>query len=125
MDILQLSVLILLLFEIKHYLADKTFQGAWCWGKTLVNYQWIIPLTKHVMVHIIGSFIILILLDRLDLIWLLYVEFIVHFTMDRIKSAPYMLGRFKGTKWNMHTVILDQSVHQLNYFYMVFILLLY
>lgn len=114
---------LIVLFACKHYIADKLMQYSWMRGKTYIDFKWILPLTAHVLVHIIWSLFILIIIGRLDLLWLLLVEFVIHFTMDRIKSAPYLLGKFKGTKWNTPTIVLDQSVHTLNYVYMIIVII--
>ena len=110
-------------FEAKHYVADRLFQTKYMRGKTLTGWAFVLPLTAHVMFHVGLSSVILLMTDRLNLWWLLLVEFTCHFIMDKIKSDPRLLGQFKGTQWNIHTIVLDQTVHQLTYFYMIYILL--
>ena len=121
--ILYIGLFYLICFELKHYVADGLLQTKYMRGKTLTGWAFILPLTAHVMCHIGFTSVILIMTDRLDLWWLLLVEFACHFTMDKIKSDPRLLGQFKGTEWNLHTIILDQTIHQLTYFYMIYMLI--
>ncbi len=117
-----LLIVYTILFMVKHYLADKVWQTQYMGGKRGINYTWIIPLTSHVMVHVLTSLVILIIIEKLDFIWLLGIEFMSHFAMDRIKSAPYLLGRFRETKWRPYCTVLDQCAHGLTYIFMIWIL---
>ncbi len=76
------------------------------------------PLTAHAGVHAIFTVIIVLVINP-SLAWLALVDFVAHFTMDRIKSGPKYFGRFndaqKASYWNCFGF--DQMVHHLTHYF--------
>lgn len=89
-------LLLLFIFQIKHFVADFPLQNKYMLGK-FKEKGWILPLTAHSGVHAVFTFIISLCFVGLYVSILLGVmDFVIHFTMDRIKASPKMLGRFKA-----------------------------
>ena len=120
-------VYLLLLFETKHLFADFFLQNEYMLGKFRQS-GWVKPLAAHCGVHAAMTLAIC-LAFRPELAWLAAVDFVVHFTMDRIKASPFMLGRYKAlsareivsatpeerrhNKYFWWSLGFDQYVHQL------------
>lgn len=87
------------LFHLKHFIADFPLQNEYMLGKFKLE-GWVKPLAAHCAVHAIMTFGILILLapwlSLLMVISLSVMDFCIHFTMDRIKASPNMLGKFES-----------------------------
>ena len=89
---------LLILYQIKHFLCDYPLQGQYMLGKFKKFPDFILPLFSHALVHGMATYYIALevthkpnsafLLGLLDLA--------VHFTVDRIKASPSLLGRFKA-----------------------------
>lgn len=90
--------ILLVIFQIKHFVADFPLQGAYMLGKFKGGKAWIAPLAAHAGVHMtfttmiaLGArvgFFVAVMCGLLD--------FVIHFTVDRIKASPEMLGRYKA-----------------------------
>jgi hypothetical protein len=91
-------LLLLVVFHLKHFLADYPLQGGYMLGKFKGGWDWVKPLAAHCGVHAIFTFVISLGVHAaLDLaIGLAALDFALHFTMDRIKASPNLLGRFKA-----------------------------
>jgi hypothetical protein len=87
---------LLILFQIKHWIADYPLQGRYMLGKFLPGWEFLGPLNAHCLVHAGFTILIVIACGRPDLVWLGGVDYVLHFTMDRIKAGPKYLGRFKA-----------------------------
>jgi len=116
------------LFQVKHFLSDYPLQTQWMLGKSKAK-GWVLPLLAHAGVHaaftaaivtyatwdVKGGLIFQILAPIFD--------FVVHFTMDRIKASPNMLGRFKPDRpyfwWSLG---LDQAVHHSTHYIIIWAL---
>lgn len=86
---------LLIVYQIKHFLADYPLQGAYMLKKFMGGWDWVLPLAAHAGVH--GLFTLAIcLIVAPTMWWLALVDFVIHFTMDRIKASPNLLGRFKA-----------------------------
>lgn len=135
----MISVFILLgLFQLKHFLADYPLQTKYMLGKFKGGTEWILPLLAHVMVHGIFTFLICLLFNPSLALSLAFFDMIIHFIMDRIKASPELLGRFKPlTKETYPTATdsdkksnvffwwslgLDQSVHHLTHYVIIYLL---
>lgn len=117
--------LLLLLYQIKHYLADYPLQGAYMLGKFLPGWQFLKPLSAHCAVHAWFTFVIAaVFLAQVHgpgygllPFWLAAFDFGVHFVMDRIKAGPNWLGRFKALSGTEYMALarenaqLDVDVH--------------
>lgn len=121
---------LLVVYQIKHFLADYPLQGSYMLGKFKGGLGWILPLAAHTLVH--GLFTFAIVIVYKNCVWiedslflngapsltitsihfplvkgslqlatkLAIFDFSVHFIMDRIKASPAMLGRFKALSAN-------------------------
>lgn len=88
--------LLLFIYQIKHFLADYPLQGKYMLGKFKDGYGWILPLLAHVGVHGAMTFVIALFIKPEMAGLLAFFDMAVHFTMDRIKASPTMLGRYKA-----------------------------
>jgi len=132
---------LLIAFQIKHYLADFPLQGQYMLGKFKPTWGFLGPLSAHCAVHATFTLIIAMAWGCLwqKALTLAVVDFVVHFTMDRIKASPNMLGRWKpmaGLSMKMFvssslasqrkentlfwwSLGFDQMVHHLTHYYII------
>lgn len=171
---LPIIMAILVVFQIKHYLADFPLQQNFMFmmGKFKGGYDWILPLLAHVAVHGVFTFVIAALFiagdashmfhGPLDWIWWAYhftlfkafkvalVDMAIHFTMDRIKASPKLLGRYKAltkrewgelidsgatkeelaarwkdNNWFWYSLGIDQMVHHLTHYVLICLMIGY
>lgn len=87
-------LLLVLIFELKHFVCDFLLQFEYHLGK-FKKTGWEIPLASHCAVHAAFTFLILMAV-RPEMWWLALVDFVIHFIMDRVKASPSLLGRFKS-----------------------------
>ena len=89
--------ILLILFQAKHYVCDFPLQGEYMLKKFSPNWDFFLPLLSHALVHAIFTFAISVgfvgakfaaILGALDLV--------IHFSMDRIKASPKMLGKYQA-----------------------------
>ena len=86
---------LLVIYQVKHFLADYPLQGPYMLGKFKPGWDFLGPLLAHVGVH--GAMTLVICLCfKPYLWWLALVDMAIHFTMDRLKASPKYLGRFKA-----------------------------
>ncbi len=89
--------ILLVAYQLKHWLADYPLQRPWMLGKFKEGWAFVPPLAAHAFVH--GTFTFLIALvarHDLDLACALAgFDFVIHFAMDRIKASPKLMGRWK------------------------------
>lgn len=86
---------LLILFQIKHFIADYPLQNKYMLKKFLPNWGFFFPLLAHAGVHA-GLTLAICLFVYPNFWWLSLVDLVVHFVMDRIKAGPKYLGRFKA-----------------------------
>jgi len=114
--------LLLIVFQLKHFLADYIFQTRYMLGK-MQREVWFYPLFSHVVVHAVFTLTIVFFVN-FSLWWLALVDLVVHFTMDRIKASPSMLNRFELTnKYFWWSLGIDQMVHHLTHYWIIWMLL--
>lgn len=97
-------ITLLLLYQLKHYIADYPLQGVYMLGKFKPGWDFMGPLAAHCLVHAFFTM-------SISTIYLYYnsptstpllalglgaFDFVAHFFMDRIKAGPKYLGRFKA-----------------------------
>lgn len=129
----------LILFQFKHFLADFPLQSPYMLQK-FKKEGWIKPLAAHAGVHAVFTFVIVFGWASIPLaLAMALLDFVIHFTMDRIKAGPTLLGRFKaltaseystatpdqklGNKYFWWALGLDQAVHHLTHYLIIFIVL--
>lgn len=99
-DMTVLFVL-LVVYQVKHFLADFPLQNGYMLQK-FKEKGWVGPLSAHAGVHAGFTFVIslvVLLHTNGGFMWamgLAVFDFAIHFTMDRIKASPEMLGRYKA-----------------------------
>jgi len=98
---------LLVAYQVKHFLCDYPLQTAYQLGKFKPGWAWVLPLTTHCSIHALGTFVIAfgfaLYRDIGDCGWVLHVmlfDFVLHFCMDRVKASPNLLGRFNALSKN-------------------------
>lgn len=121
---LQFAFLLLVVFQVKQFVADFPLQREYMLKKVSPNWDFVLPLTMHCAVHATLTLMITLLVNP-TLWWLALADFVIHFVMDRIKSGPRYLGRFTDRSrpgyWN--TFGFDQMVHHLTHIWIVWVLI--
>ena len=118
MDIVSSIFLLLVIYQLKHFICDYPLQNAYMLGKFKES-GWVKPLLAHTGIHDIATFLIAFAFTNLFFLSLSLAAFdlVVHFIMDRVKASPKMLGRFdikdKRFWWSLG---LDQMVHHLTHY---------
>jgi len=131
---------LLIIYQLKHFIADFPLQGKYMLGKFKDGTDWIAPLLAHVAVHGFLTGLIVSYFKPELMIPLVLLDMTIHFIMDRIKASPNMLGRFKALakseymtadeeskKSNTYfwwSLGLDQMVHHLTHYIIIFILVM-
>ena len=123
MDVIVYEIFILLiLFQVKHFLADYLFQTPYMIGK-LNKKGWVLPLLAHAAVHTFSTLGILLVFAP-SLWYLSIFDGVVHFTMDRIKASPNLLNRWGPDKAYFWWVLgLDQMVHHLTHYTIIYLII--
>lgn len=104
--------ILLIVYQIKHFLADYLFQTPYMLGKFKKFPDFIHPLAQHASVH--AGFTIIISVcsgARGDVtLGIGLLDFVAHFIVDRVKASPDMLGRFKALSTNeMRDIIQNKT----------------
>ncbi len=86
---------LLIIYQIKHFLADYPLQGKYMLGKFKPGWAWVGPLTAHAGLHGLFTLAIVLAFDPSKW-WLAVFDFVIHFAMDRLKASPNLLGRYKA-----------------------------
>ena len=97
---------LLILFQIKHLVADYFLQGKYMLQKFRSDWGFFLPLVAHSGVHALITLGVCLWFAP-NLWWLSLVDFVAHFAMDRIKAGPKYLGRFKALSGAEIKPILD------------------
>ncbi len=122
---LELTFFLLVIYQIKHFVADFPLQREYMLRKTRPEWDFLLPLSMHCLVHA-GLTLAICLIFNASLWWLAIFDFVVHFLMDRLKSGPRYLGRFNNLKrsgfWNV--LGLDQMVHHLTHIYIIYVIVI-
>lgn len=111
---------LLLLFQVKHFLADFPFQTKYMLGK-FKDKGWFLPLAAHGGVHALFTLAIALPFVGFGLgLFLAALDFVIHITMDRLKASPNMWGRYKPDQtqfWN--ALGFDQFIHHLTHYLII------
>lgn len=119
----ELFLALLIVYQFKQFLADFVFQNVWMLQKARPSWDFVPPLALHCFVHSLATFAICLYVNP-SLWYLAPMDFLVHFTMDRIKAGPRYLGRFADMRGKAFWVCfgLDQMVHHLTHLYICWVL---
>ena len=115
--------LLLIVFQLKHFICDYPLQGTYMLGKLRAT-NWALPLAAHAAVHATATLFIAIWFSLHLAIILAIADFLLHFTIDRLKASPNYGGRFKPDQpyfwWALGA---DQMAHHFTHYAFIFILL--
>lgn len=106
-------ILLVFLFQVKHFIADFVLQlpFKYLYGKFKYK-DWILPLSIHCFIHSLFTFNIAIQFTKLNIALLCsLLDFVIHFTMDRIKASPNMLGKYESLTKNDYRYLNEQKIH--------------
>jgi hypothetical protein len=94
--------ILLIVYQIKHFLADYLLQGKYMLGKFSPGWEFFNPLLAHCNVHGWMTFVIALIATSNSryAAFLALLDLVIHFIMDRIKAGPKYLGRFKSLSEN-------------------------
>lgn len=129
---------LLLLFQVKHFLADFPLQSPYMLRKFSPNWDFFFPLLAHCAVHAAFTLAIVAFYKPEMALKMAALDLVLHFTMDRLKASPKLLGRFKaltaseyataseaqksGNTYFWWSLGLDQAVHHLTHYAIIFML---
>lgn len=87
---------LLAIMQFKHFISDYLLQGEYMLGK-FKERGWVLPLATHCGIHFLFTIILSLIFtqDFLFSLGIALIDFTLHFTMDRVKASPNLLGRFK------------------------------
>jgi hypothetical protein len=124
MNDIQWLFILLVVFQVKHFLADFVFQNVYMLQKSRAGWEFVLPLSIHSGVHAIMTLAIVVWWNP-SLWWLSLLDFVVHFTTDRIKAGPRYFGRFHDItkKGFWVTFGLDQMIHHLTHLAIIWVLM--
>jgi hypothetical protein len=122
--VLQKTFLLLVIYQIKHFVADYPLQTPYMLKKFSPGWDFIVPLSAHCLVHAVVTFLVCMWWSP-DLWWLSIVDFVAHFLMDRVKSGPRYLGRYNNSSSSHYWIAFgfDQMFHHLTHLYIVWVLI--
>ncbi|MCB0378628.1 MAG: DUF3307 domain-containing protein [Bdellovibrionales bacterium] len=120
---LDFIFMLLLIYQIKHYIADFPLQREYMLRKTVASWAFLLPLATHCSVHAVGTLVIC-LMFRPEMWWLAIADFIIHFFVDRLKSGPKYFGRYNDLSrpgfWNV--LGFDQMVHHITHIWIIYMI---
>ena len=82
----ELFICLLIIFQVKHFIADFVLQNVWMLQKSRPGWDFVAPLSIHCGVHA-GITLVVALYVNPQYWWLAVADFVIHFTMDRIKEV--------------------------------------
>ncbi len=112
--------ILMIIFQLKHFAADYIFQYNYMLKKVSPGWEFLVPLILHCTVHAALTLLICICVAP-HLWWIALVDFSVHFFLDRFRSGPRYLGRYKDPHKSIFWWILgfDQMAHHLTHIWIV------
>jgi hypothetical protein len=129
-------LLLVLIYQAKHFLADYPLQRRYMLGKFRDDWGFFLPLLAHVAVHGGMTLCITWFLVGWKAIGFALFDGTVHFSMDRIKASKKYLGRYKTLtaetaptatpdQWRSNDYFwwslgLDQMVHHLTHYAIIY-----
>lgn len=120
----ELIFILMIVYQIKHFAADYIFQYNYMLKKVSPDWDFLAPLALHCGVHGLLTVVICLFINP-SLFWLGFVDFSVHFALDRLRSGPKYLGRYKDLNNSIFWWILgaDQMFHHLTHIWLVWYIL--
>ncbi len=116
--------ILMIVFQLKHFAADYIFQYNYMLRKVSPKWDFIGPLALHCAVHGVLTLGIC-LYYKPQLWWLGVADFTIHFFLDRLRSGPNYLGRYKDIHQSIFWWILgaDQMFHHLTHIWIIWVLI--
>lgn len=115
-------LILLVLFQIKHFVCDYLLQGKYMLGK-FNKEGWELPLFCHAAVHFVGTFLIGIFFG-IDLAFAVAaMDFGIHFVVDKIKVEASRNTDYTKPKFWWY-LGLDQMAHHLTHYAIIAMLIL-
>ena len=120
----ELIFLLVILFQVKHFIADFPLQSSYMLLKQRADWKFFFPLFVHSLVHA-SMTLIIVLWFTPSLWWLALVDLVVHFIFDRLKAGPRYLGRFNDVHTKAFWLFfgLDQMIHHLTHLWFVWVMI--
>lgn len=117
--------LLLIAFQLKHFICDYPLQGTYMLGK-LNKQGWFLPLLAHSLVHSVGTFIVAFIFTKAIIISLLLAlaDLVLHFIVDRLKVISSYKYTIQTTQF-WWALGLDQMAHHLINYGFIFIIIIY
>lgn len=104
--------LLLVLFQVKHLLADYFLQSGFMLKKFDKDPEkWVPALAAHCGVHVAFTLTLVLgfTLNPLLAIGLSILDFVLHFCMDRVKASPSLMGRWKPLYGSTFTMYVNMA----------------
>lgn len=126
-------LLLLIAFQIKHWVCDYPLQTPFMLQK-FQREGWVYPLFCHVRVHALFTLLIsaafLSLYSDMSVqdytrisVWAMLTDGLIHFMVDRVKAHPDLGGRWKSNNpkfwWALGA---DQMLHHLTHYVIIYFL---
>lgn len=132
MTIVMEIFLLLVIFQIKHWLADYRLQTYWMVQGKGAEKDWVDPLAAHAGIHAGLTFAIasvfLLLCNPgyvLCAAGLAVMDFWIHFGVDRLKASPRTFGSIPMSSPLFWQILgADQALHHLTHYLIIAILIL-
>lgn len=102
--------LLLVVYQIKHFIADYPLQGRYMLGKFKPYPHFILPLLSHGLVHGVFTFLIALCLKSWEVaLGLGLLDMTLHSVIDWAKANPSIGGRFAALSKNEMKVIMENN----------------
>lgn len=109
---------LLVIYQIKHFIADYPLQNKFMLGKFLPWPKFVLPLAAHGAVHAIFTFLIVICFKPIGFaIALGLLDMAIHCTVDWIKANPSIGGRFKPLTKETYLASTDEQKKSNTFFW--------
>ena len=116
----MIIALMLICFQIKHFICDYQLQTQYMLKKTN-DYNWIKPLAAHAGIHSLFTFLIVSIFSGFVLALLMaLLDFTIHFIIDRIKAKLSKRTNPSESKFWSY-LGLDQMAHHLTHYTIILI----
>lgn len=113
--------ILLIMFQVKHFLCDYPLQGKYMLGK-FKETGWQLPLLSHAGIHAIFTGLITSFVSIKLIIPMMILDLFVHFIVDRVKVVYSQNVTTSEPKFWWY-LGLDQMIHHLTHYLIIFILL--
>ena len=119
---MKLIFLLLVLYQIKHFLCDYPLQTQYMLGKFKGGCEWKLPLTAHAAVHAAGTLVIGLCFAPVFGIAMLLalLDFAAHFGIDRLKVVKGSYSQTDKRFW--WALGADQMAHHFTHYAIISLL---